>query len=196
MVEEARLEELDSGLAPTSEGWVVVNVRHAAWTTSDSFGAKCVFEANRPVLRRHPERPTRHFPQLGLSLSVIQPGQPSGMYHAESSQEAFLVLSGECVLVVEGEERLLRAWDFVHCPPGTEHVFVGAGDSPCVILMAGARTGERQIVYPRSELALALGAGVETETTSPAEAYDRFPHWQPERPAPALWNALPWRAAT
>ena len=126
----------------------------------------------------------QHFPQIGFALSVIQPGQPSGMYHAESNQEDFLVLAGECVLVVEGEERLLRAWDFVHCPPGTEHVFVGAGDSPCVIFMTGARTGERQIVYPRSEPAFRHGAGVETETTSAAEAYERFPHWQPERPGP------------
>jgi uncharacterized cupin superfamily protein len=114
------------------------------------------------------------------------------MYHAESNQEDFLVLAGECVLVVAGEERLLRAWDFVHCPPGTGHVFVGAGEGPCVIFMTGARTGERQIVYPRSEPALRHRASVETETTSPAEAYERFPHWQPERPDRALWNALPW----
>ena len=106
------------------------------------------------------------------------------MYHGESQQEDFLVLAGECVLVVEGEERRLRAWDFVHCPPGTEHVFVGAGDGPCVIFMTGARTGERQIVYPRSEPALRHGAGVESETTSPNEAYERYPHWQPERPTP------------
>src|SRR4051812_30144095 len=172
MVEEARLEQFDSGFAPTGDGWFVVNVRKAAWTTSEAFGAECVFEANRPVLRRHPERPTHHFPQIGFALGVIQPGQPSGMYHAESNQEDFLVLAGECVLVVEGEERLLRAWDFVHCPPGTEHVFVGTGDGPCVIFMTGARTGERQIVYPRSEPASRHGAGVETETPSPAEAYE------------------------
>jgi uncharacterized cupin superfamily protein len=192
MIEEARLDELDSGLAPASDGWFVVNVRDTAWLTNEAFGAECVFEANRPVLRRHPERPVQHFSQIGFALSVIQPGQPSGMYHAESNQEDFLVLAGECVLIVEGEERLLRAWDFVHCPPGTAHVFVGAGEGPCIIFMTGARTGERQIVYPRSEPALRHGASVETETTSPAEAYERFPHWQPQRPSAEVWARLPW----
>jgi uncharacterized cupin superfamily protein len=94
------------------------------------------------------------------------------------------------LLLVEGEERRLEAWDFVHCPPGTEHSFIGAGDGPCVIFMTGARTREKSTVYPRSDLARRHGAGVETETSSPAEAYAPFPHWQPERPE--SWNGLPW----
>jgi uncharacterized cupin superfamily protein len=190
MVEEARLEAVDSGLAPLSGGWFAVNVRDAAWLTNDAFGARCVFEANRPVLRRRPDLDTQTFSELGLTLDVIWPGQPSGLYHAETNQEDFLVLMGECVLLVEGEERPLRPWDFVHCPPGTAHVFVGAGEGPCVIFMTGRRTSDKAIVYPRSELARRRGAGVETETSSPAEAYEPFPHWQPERPK--LWNELPW----
>jgi len=121
---------------------------------------------------------------------VVQPGQASGLYHAESNQENFLVLAGECLLLVEGEQRPLRAWDFVHCPPGTAHAFVGAGDGPCVIFMTGGRTREKDTVYPRSELARRHGAGVETETRSPSEAYAPFPHWQPERPD--AWSGLPW----
>jgi hypothetical protein len=78
----------------------------------------------------------------------------------------------------------------VHCPPGTEHAFVGTGDRPCVIFMAGGRTMEREIVYPRFELASRHGAGVETETILPAEAYAPFPHWEPRRPD--TWNGLPW----
>jgi uncharacterized cupin superfamily protein len=190
MVEQAPLQELDSGLAPLTDGWFVVNVRDAAWLTNDAFGLRCVFEADRPVLRRRPELPVHRFPDLGFTLQVVQPGQPSGMYHAESNQEDFLVLAGECLLIVEGEERPLRTWDFVHCPPGTAHGFVGAGVGPCVIFMTGGRTRAREIVYPSSEVAREHGAGVETETRSPAEAYAPFPHWQPERPA--TWNGLPW----
>ena len=121
---------------------------------------------------------------------MLLPGQPSGLYHAESNQENFLVLAGECVLIVEGEERPLRAWDFVHCPPGTAHVFVGSGDGPCVIFMTGRRTDGKSIAYPRSELARRHGAGVETETSSPSEAYARYPHWQPGRQD--RWHGLPW----
>ena len=176
MVPEARLEPLDSGLAPVSEGWFVVNAGDAAWITNDAFGAECIFEGDMPVLRGRPDLPRARFPDVGFNLAVIDPGQPSGLYHGESNQEDFLVLAGECLLLVEGEERPLRAWDFVHCPPGTEHAFVGAGHGPCVILMTGARRPERQIVYPDSELARSHGAGADAETTSANEAYAPYPH--------------------
>jgi uncharacterized cupin superfamily protein len=190
MVEEAHLEALDSGSAPLSEGWFIVNVADAAWLTNDAFGARCVFEANGPVLRRRPDLDVHTFEQLGITLDVIWPGQPSGLYHAETNQEDFLVLTGECTLLVEGEERHLRAWDFVHCPPGTAHVFVGSGNGPCVLFMTGRRTTENGIVYPLSELARGYGAGVVTQTSSAAEAYAPFPDWQPDRPD--RWTVLPW----
>jgi uncharacterized cupin superfamily protein len=156
MVEEAPLAEVESGLTPQSDGWFVVNARDAAWLVNDSFGARCVFEADTPVVRES-GLDVHRFPQLGITLAVLEPGKPSGLYHRETSQEDFLVLSGECLLLVEGEERRLRAWDFVHCPAWTEHVFVGAGDGPCAILAVGARAS-RDVVYPRSDLALQHGA--------------------------------------
>jgi uncharacterized cupin superfamily protein len=181
MVEEARLEELDSGRAPVSDGWFVVNVRDAAWLTNEAFGARCVFEGDRPVLRRRPDLPVHKFADVGFTLQVIRPGQPSTMYHAETNQEDFLVLAGECLLLVEGEERRLRTWDFVHCPGGPDHIFVGAGTGPCVLFMVGSREGwpeNEGISYPRSELALRHGAGVEVETNDPREAYSPFPEWR------------------
>ncbi len=190
MVEEARLEDAGSGLAPVSEGWFVVNVGEAAWLRNEAFGGRCVFESDPRVLRNRPDLEPRKFPDLGLTLAVLEPGKPSGLYHAESNQEDFLVLAGKCLLLIEGEERPLQAWDFVHCPPGTEHVFVGTGDGPCVIFMTGARTREKRIVYPRSDLARRHGAGVEAETSSASEAYAPLPHWQPDRPAGR--NRLPW----
>jgi uncharacterized cupin superfamily protein len=178
---EARLEQSDAGVVAVSDGWFVVNVRDAAWVTNGHFGAACVFEGD--------DAP---FPQLGFTIGVLDPGKPGGLYHSEANQEDFLVLSGECLLLVEGEERRLRAWDFVHCPAGTVHGFVGAGDGPCIIFMAGARAGwpEKGIVYPRSEVALAHGVGVESETRTPAEAYAPFPKWRPG--PPASWDGMPW----
>jgi uncharacterized cupin superfamily protein len=180
---EAPLADVGSGLAPAGEGWFVVNVRDAAWLVNDAFGARCRFEADVPVVRGTSLDPVR-FPELGITLAVLEPGKPSTLYHAESAQEDFLVLSGECDAVVEGAERRLRAWDFVHCPPGTTHAFRGAGDGPCVLLMLGARPPGRTIRYPPSDLA----ASVETETDSPREAYAAYPHWEPGSP-PA---GLPW----
>jgi uncharacterized cupin superfamily protein len=188
--EEARLEEVGSGLAPVSPGWFVVNVAEAAWLRNDAFGGRCVVESSPRVLAERPDAEPQPFEQLGFTLAVLEPGKPSGMYHAESSQEDFLVLAGECLLLIEEQERPLRAWDFVHCPPGTRHSFVGTGEEPCVIFMAGARSDDGTIVYPVSETALARGAGVETETAAPSEAYSPFPHWRIGRPDG--WPDLPW----
>jgi uncharacterized cupin superfamily protein len=179
---EARLEDVGSGLAPGSPGWFVVGAREAAWLRNDAFGLSCIFEADPRVLRGRPELEPQRFAQLGVTLAVLEPGKPSGLYHAESAQEDFLVLAGECLLLIEEEERPLRRWDVVHCPPGTRHVFV-ATDGPCVLLMVGARVEGRTIAYSRSELALRHGAGVEAGTGSPTEAYAALPHWRPERPA-------------
>lgn len=166
-VSEAKLVETDEGLVPEGEGWFVLNAREAAWWRSDELGQATTFEG-KP-----------RFPQLGIHVEVLLPGQPNCMYHGESNQEDFLVVSGECVLVIEGEERRLQAWDFVHCPPWTEHVFVGVGDGPCVIVMVGARQPGGDIVYPVNDVAARHGASVETETRSGKQAYARFP--APER---------------
>src|SRR5215204_5324845 len=138
MVEEARLEAREGGLTPVSGGWFVVNVRDGAWVTNGTLGDVFVVEGD--------DAP---FPDVGFSLAVFQPGQAS-RYHREANQEDFLVLAGECVLLIEGQERPLKAWDFVHCPPDTDHAFIATGDGPCVIFMAGARKAwpEKGIVYP------------------------------------------------
>jgi uncharacterized cupin superfamily protein len=190
MTGEARLEDAGSGLVPTSEGWFVVSAREAAWVMNDAFGSRCVFEASPRAVRDRPDLEPRRFEQIGINLTVIMPGQPSGLYHAETDQEDFLVLDGECLLLVESEERRLRAWDFVHCPGGTDHIFVGAGDGPCVIFMVGARSEAKGLHYADSELARRHGAGVEIDTASAREAYAPFPEWRPGRPA--SWDALPW----
>jgi uncharacterized cupin superfamily protein len=190
MVEQATLEEVGSGIAPVSDGWFVVNAGDAAWVRNDAFGARCTFESSPRTLAERPDVEPQMFQQVGYTLAVLEPGKPSGLYHSESLQEDFLVLSGECLLVIEGEERTLRAWDFVHCPPGTEHIFVGAGDGPCVLFMTGARAEGKSLFYPRSEAAAAHGASVATETSAPRLAYEPLPTWRLGRPD--VWNALPW----
>lgn len=177
----ADLRETEAGLEPAGEGWFVVNVADAQAHVNDDFGSYIPFES----------RDTR-FAEFGINIHVIQPGEPNCMYHGEASQEDFLVLHGECVLIVDGEERRLRAWDFFHCPPWTEHVFVGAGDGPCAILMVGGRR-EQGLRYPVSEPALRHGAGVEEETTEGSVAYARFGDTRPGR---LEARGLPWQAAT
>jgi uncharacterized cupin superfamily protein len=185
-VPEAPLEDSGSGLAPAVDGWFVVNVRDAEWLTSEKgekrpSGSECNFES-RSV----------EFPQLGIRLHVLPPGEPNGLYHSETQQEDFLVLSGQCTLLVEGEERILRRWDFFHSPAGTEHIFVGAGGEPCVILMAGARWGDWNILYPVSELAARYGASVEQETSDPRQAYTDMGFEPSRRERPSYWDRLPW----
>jgi uncharacterized cupin superfamily protein len=172
MVPEAPLEQTEHGLAPAGEGWFVLNARAARWRHAEGRGAYGSFEGEPG------------FSQLGIHLVALGPGEPMAMYHWEADQEDFLVLAGEAVLIVEGEERPLRQWDLVHCPPDTKHVIVGAGSGPCTIVAVGARdrsTGPDWGGYTVDEVALRHAAGVEQETTSPDEAYASVPHRQPTR---------------
>ena len=178
---EARVEDLGSGLAPVTDGWFVVNVRDAEWWFAESRGARCAFESE------YGDTPVE-FGQLGINVTVLEPGQPS-LYHAESNQEAFLVISGQCTLLVENEERRLRPWDFFHCSAWTEHGFVGAGSGPCVILMVGSRSGTG-VHYPVSEVAARHGASVAKETSDWREAYATVERFR--RARPPSWARLPW----
>ena len=163
MVSEAPMEDATGGKKPAGEGWFIVNARDAEWIHNEKFGAGVTFEG------------TPEFAHYGINIQVMWPGQPNCYYHAEEGQEDFLVLSGECLVLIEGEERRLRPWDLVHCPPFTEHVFVGAGDGPCAILGVGARNAGEGLVYPVLDLALRHGAGVTEEATTGKVAYAGTP---------------------
>jgi uncharacterized cupin superfamily protein len=148
------------GYMPDAQGWFVVIAREIRWREWGPLGVYCDFEGKR------------RFPHLGFNISVLEPGQSLGRYHRENAQEDFLVLAGRCTLIVEDEERELRAWDFFHSPPGTAHMIVGAGDGPSIVLAVGARGLSRKgLVYPVSEVAAKHGVSVTQETTKPPEAY-------------------------
>jgi uncharacterized cupin superfamily protein len=167
-VAEAELVSTEHGLVPKGEGWFVLDARETQWWERPGRGVLCEFEGAG-------FEGATDFHQLGINLTRLAPGEPMSMYHGERDQEDFLVLAGEALLVVEGEERPLGPWDFVHCPPGTRHTIVGAGEGPCLVLAVGSRTaGEDWGAYTVDEAALRHGAGVERETTSPPEAYARF----------------------
>lgn len=158
---EAPFENTDMGSMPSGEGWFVLNAHDATWHHRDDRW------------RMLHLRGAEEFEQVGVNLFVLAPGEPLGMYHSESDQEDFLVLHGQAVLIIESQERPLRQWDFVHCPPETEHTIVGGGAESCVVLGVGARqnqptTGWR---YPVNEVALSHNAGVKRPTTDMAEAY-------------------------
>jgi uncharacterized cupin superfamily protein len=166
VVSEAPLEQTEAGLVPAAEGWFVLNARDGSWRHQEGRGERLRFEGET------------FFPQLGVSLYVLAPGEQMAMYHWEADQEDFLVLSGEALLIIEGEERPLRQWDFVHCPAETKHTIVGAGEARCVVLAVGAREhpgGPGWGGYTVDEAALRHGAGVEQETNDVDEAYARFP---------------------
>jgi uncharacterized cupin superfamily protein len=162
VVPEAELQQTEHGLVPTGEGWFVLNARDSRWYHGESRGAFCDFEGDQD------------FPQVGVNLQVLMPGQPMAMYHWEVDQEDFLVLSGEALLIVEGEERTLRAWDFFHCASLTKHTIVGAGDGPCIVVAIGARANQEGPDwggYTADETAARHGVGVEEDTNEPEKAY-------------------------
>jgi uncharacterized cupin superfamily protein len=173
-VDEARSEETPYGRRVTSEGWFVLNL-------ADAFAAQNEVKGGAEIVLEPRGAP---FSDLGVNVRVLRPGDPNGLYHSEDVQEGFLVLFGECTLIVEEEERRLRAWDYFHCPAKTRHILVGAGDGPCAVLMMGARP-DVGLHYPVSEVAAKHGASAAAETGDPDEAYADWPgEYTPVR--------LPW----
>ncbi|MFL5966051.1 MAG: cupin domain-containing protein [Gaiellaceae bacterium] len=182
MVSEALFEKVDYGNVPTGAGWYVLNARDAVWFDKKGRGFEAALECRG------------HFDQVGVSLYVLQPGEPMAMYHWETDQEDFLLISGEALLIVEGEERPLRRWDFVHCPPRTKHTIVGTGDGACVIFAVGSREHHTYRdadgalhgkadwgAYAVDESAIAHRAGVRDETTDAGTAYAGFAEAEPIR---------------
>jgi quercetin dioxygenase-like cupin family protein len=167
---EATIEKTDAGLVPADDGWFILNLADIGWESASGSGMWSSFES-----------PSSPSPLLGIGVHVLAPGEASGLYHAESNQEGFLVLSGECTAIVEGQERRMRAWDYLHCPPGTAHITIGAGEGPCAILMVGTRSPDRTIHYPVEPAAAKYEASVAVATNSPREAYAGGPPIVPAR---------------
>jgi uncharacterized cupin superfamily protein len=180
-VAEAPLDETEHGLACAGEGWFVVNATAVRWRESKGRGSSSNFGGDTI------------FDQLGVGITVAEPGEPTTMNHWESDQEDFLVLRGGGVAILGGAEHELRQWDFVHCPPGLAHTFV-AGPDGLVLFGVGARErhtmlderGERvgrpgESAYVADPVAAKYGAAPEHDTENPAEAYKRFPPRQPVR---------------
>jgi uncharacterized cupin superfamily protein len=173
---EARIEETPAGPVPSGAGWFVLNLRGARGFATEGHGVFCPFEA--------PDAP---FEDFGINVHVLQPGERSALYHAESAQEGFLVLAGECIAVVEEAERPLRQWDFLHCPAGTAHALIGAGDGPCAILMAGARRADATIVYPVGEAAARHGLSAPVARDNARDAYAEAGWRRDSTPVPMPW---------
>jgi quercetin dioxygenase-like cupin family protein len=161
---EAPVRTSRNGLVVDGDGWFVVNARDSRWKDEGPLGSYCTFEGKR------------RFPHFGINITVLEPGERFGMYHREKGQEAFLVLSGVCTLIVEGQERTLKVWDFFYCAPATEHIIVAAPDQSAVLLAVGARGRGfgGGIVYTVCRAAARYGASVVRETTEPAVAYAKI----------------------
>ena len=171
VVPEATPKETDAGLVPESTGWFVLNARDARWFRKPGQGHSL------PLTGHDEYEAETFFPMLGMAIRVIGPDEPSGTYHWETEQEDFLVLAGQGILIVEGEERPLKQWDFVHCPPGTKHAFVGAGDGPCVLLCASSRQFQKDGpwgYYCADETAARYNASSPEDTQDGAIADARF----------------------
>ena len=143
-MDEAPLRETPAGLVPQGDGWFVLNARDAVWMERDGFGSRCGFEADGRVAAALGVDP-HLFPQLGIKLAVIEPGQRSTLYHAETAQEDFLVLEGECLAIVEDTEIVggdaAVAWGRVR----SDRVFIRLGHTEDTYYAAGA---ERAVEYP------------------------------------------------
>ncbi len=185
MVPEAQLQDDGVGLVPVSAGWFVLNAHDARWFDKPGQGHSL------PLTGYNEYEAETFFPMLGMAIRVMDPGEPSGTYHWETEQEDFLVLAGEALLIVEGQERRLKQWDFVHCPPETRHAFVGAGKGPCVLLCVSSRQFQKDGpwgFYCADETAARYNAGSPEDTQDGELADARF---SPQRPTRHPGGLLP-----
>src|SRR3954469_21364467 len=160
MMHEARIDETETGRVPADDGWFILNLAEIGWATVPGGGTWCSFES-----------PAAPSPMLGIGVHILPAGETPGFYHTENEQEGFLVLSGECIAIVEGQERRMRQWDYLHCPPGTAHITVGAGEEPCAILMFGSPDPSRKVEWIADEVAARHGASVASTTSRDTEVY-------------------------
>lgn len=177
-VPEVPLVKSEHGQVPEAgkDGWFVLNLSEAEWSGNDDYGNWCSFEGQRS-----------RFQEVGVNVTVVNPGQPACLYHRESTQEGYFVLEGEATLLIEDQERPLRQWDYVHLPPGAAHVLVGAGSGPAAVLMLGARPLDCAIQYPSSDLARKHGAGTDRTYDTPEEAYGSIPGLTRPTPRSFRW---------
>jgi uncharacterized cupin superfamily protein len=164
---EADIQQTPEGQVPVDDGWFILNLGEMAWETVPGYGVWRGFDG--------PER-------VGVHIHVLGPGEANGYYHAEAAQEGFLVLSGECIAIVEGQERRMRQWDYLHSPPGTAHITVGAGEEPCAILMFGSPDPSRKVEWIADEVAARHGASVASTTSRDTEVYGDLPPYARVRP--------------
>lgn len=158
--------------------WFTANLSEVEGIETERAGKGYLFGESHPYER---------YRDLGINIRVLEPDQPASLYHAETAEEFFLVLGGECLAIVEDEEVRLRKWDFLHCPPGTAHLIVGAGDGPATVLMVGGRKGDGPPRYPVSEAAARYGASVTKETNDPREAWAQAGWAMDFKPVPLPW---------
>ena len=175
-ITEARIEETPAGKVACGDGWFVLSLVGARGFATAGHGVFCPFES-----------PDADFEDFGINVHVLEPGERSALYHAENVQEGFLVLRGECIAVVEEQERVLREWDYLHCPAGAAHALIGAGDGPCAILMVGARNPDATVHYPVSEAAARHGLSTPVASDVPREAYGNA-GWNRE----SVPTRMPW----
>jgi mannose-6-phosphate isomerase-like protein (cupin superfamily) len=170
VVEEAELEETEVGLLPKTQGWFIMSALETRWFDKPGQGHSVSLTGYNEY-----EAET-FFPMLGMSIRVAGPGDATTTYHWETEQEGFLVLSGEGIAIIEGEERPLKQWDFVHCPPGTRHAFAG-GEPPLVLLCASSRQFQKDGpwgYYCFDETAAKYNAASPEDTQDGEIAYARF----------------------
>ncbi len=161
-----------------ADGWFKQNLSEVEALHHEQGGIGYLFGETRPFER---------YQDFGINVRVLKPGQPASLYHSEAAEEFFIVLGGECLAIVEDQEVPLRKWDFLHTPPATAHLIVGAGEAPATVLMVGGRGATEPPHYPVSELAARYGASVQTETDDPQDAWQQV-GWKPEfDSAPLPW---------
>jgi mannose-6-phosphate isomerase-like protein (cupin superfamily) len=85
---------------------------------------------------------SEHSPRLNVSVITMAPGAHGPESHAHADEDdAFYILDGELVFLLEDGEVRAPQDTFVLVPPGVEHTFRNALDEPTRVLNIHAPAG-------------------------------------------------------
>lgn len=100
--------------------------------------------------------------QYGVNLVMLEPGAMSSLRHWHLNEDEFVwVLDGECTLVQDGGETVMRPGDCAAFPAGDQngHHFINRTDSPARFLVVGTKAARETATYSDVDMMVHMTPG-------------------------------------
>lgn len=100
--------------------------------------------------------------QFGVNLVVLEPGALSSLRHWHRAEDEFvMVTEGECVMVTDAGEELMRVGDCAAFPAGdgNGHHFINRSDREARFLVIGSKAARETVTYSDVDMVTEIDGG-------------------------------------